>query len=163
MYSFIRVDNNFYSVPDYLVGHHVDVKQYVKEILVYAGRHLVVSHKKVDGYGQMQVDIFHYLDTLERKPGAIKNSKVLKCKSELKTIYDKYFTKRPKEFIELLREHQDMKYDELVDILNSAGKTQVISKSGNADEIEDNVTRRAKEQLNKIAEVYGIGGDGYVY
>lgn len=162
-YSFIRVDNNFYSVPDYLVGHYVDVKQYVKEILVYAGRHLVAKHKKIDGYGQMQVDIFHYLDTLERKPGAIKNSKALKCKAELKAIYDAYFTKRPKEFIELLREHQNANYDELVRILQSAGKTQLISKSKTTDEIEDNVIRRAKEQLSRLAMVYGIGGDGYVH
>ena len=131
--------------------------------MVYAGRHLVAKHKKIDGYGQMQVDIFHYLDTLERKPGAIKNSKALKCKAELKAIYDAYFTKRPKEFIELLREHQNANYDELVRILQSAGKTQLISKSKTTDEIEDNVIRRAKEQLSRLAMVYGIGGDGYVH
>jgi len=33
-YSFIRVDNNFYSVPEYLVGRVVTVRRYVNEIVV---------------------------------------------------------------------------------------------------------------------------------
>ena len=45
-YSFVRVENNFYSVPDYLVGHEVTIKNYLREIEVYADSGKVCTHKK---------------------------------------------------------------------------------------------------------------------
>ena len=45
----------------------------------------------------------HYLETLSRKPGALKGSEALDQASfELKSIYAKYFKTTPKQFIELL-------------------------------------------------------------
>lgn len=162
-YSFVRVDNNFYSVPDYLVGCEVRVKTYLREICIYVGKHLVARHKKVDGRDQIQADIFHYLDTLARKPGAVKSSKALKSRKELKTIYDTYFSKRTREFISLLRKNADKSEEVLLKILQEYGSTGIIYESSTGHEIEDHVRKQTEEQLEKLTSMYFSGGTHYVH
>lgn len=98
-YSFIQVENNFYSVPEYLVGMKVTSKIYYNKILIYSNYEFVCEHQKIDGEKKISADIRHYLKTLSRKPGALKNSYVLKSNPRLKTIYYKYYTQKTKEFI----------------------------------------------------------------
>lgn len=162
-YSFIRVENNYYSVPDYLVGRNVKVKSYLREICIFVGTSMVARHKKVDGYDQIQANIFHYLDTLARKPGAVKSSKALKSRQELKTIYDTYFIKRTKEFISLLHKNIDKSYDELLSILREYGRTGIVYESSPGHTIEDHVNQQTTEQLTKITAIYFGGGDQYVH
>ena len=161
-YSFIRVDNNFYSVPDHLVGHKVRVKNYLNELCVYAGKHLVARHKKIDGYDQIQADIFHYLDTLEKKPGAVKSSKALKSKAELKAIYDKYFTNRTKDFIVLLRKNAEKNYEELQEILIEYGTNGLVYESDPIDTIENHVHQQTSRQISKLSSLFFSGGSNYV-
>lgn len=159
-YSFVRVENNFYSVPEYLVGHEVTIKNYLKELLVYAGINVVAKHKKVDGFGQAQVDIFHYLDTLARKPGALKNSAALKGRTELKAIYDMYFTKRTKEFIDILRGNSEKDYPDILAIAREIGAKGVIY-DGNVSNVEQNINEQTKSQLRLLSEMF-LGGTEYV-
>jgi hypothetical protein len=77
-YSMIVVDTCKYSVPEYFVGKKVIVKKYHDEIRVYAAGEMICSHKRIFGNGNMSVDIYHYLGTLLRKPGAVRNSVALK-------------------------------------------------------------------------------------
>lgn len=161
-YSFIQVENNYYSVPEHLVGHWVKAKIYLRDIQIYSDNRLVASHKKADGYHVAQVDIYHYLETLEKKPGALKNSKALKSKAELKTIYDKYFTTRTKEFIEILRTQADKSYPQLVEVLRQRGKESPAYSSEKASEITDNVANKTRQQLKAIASMYTSGGAGHV-
>lgn len=160
-YSFVRIDNNFYSVPDYLVGKEVTAKTYLKEILIYANSGIIAKHKRIDGFGEMQVDIFHYLNTLAKKPGAVKNSKALKSKAALKTIYDTYFTKRTKEFIDLLRKNQDLSYENLQQILVARGKESIIYSSTSASEMEENINIKAKNEMSRLTKLF-IGGSEHV-
>ena len=99
--SLISVDTVFYSVPEYLAGKRVSVKKYHNEIRVYAGNEMVVKHKRLFGKGKMQIDIYHYLNTLRKKPGALRNSVALKCIPRLKAIFDTYYSEQPKKFITL--------------------------------------------------------------
>lgn len=161
-YSFVRVDNNFYSVPDHLVGCEVQVKSYLKEVCIYAGKHLVARHKKVDGYAQIQADIFHYLDTLEKKPGAVRTSKALKSKQELKTIYERYFTRRTKDFIVLLRANADKSYEELQAVLMEYGATGLIYESDSASTIEDHVNQQTSRQISRLSSLFFSGGSHHV-
>lgn len=101
-YSFVRVENNFYSVPEYLVGAKVNVKSYLDSIVIYSNNSMVCEHKKIDGSNKTSIDIKHYLNTFIRKPGALKNSEALKSIPRLKTIYDSHFITNPKKFIEIL-------------------------------------------------------------
>jgi len=114
-YSFIQTDNNSYSVPEYLVGRQVSVKTYYDKIVVYSNNHFVCEHKKIDGFNEISIDINHYLKSLARKPGAIKNSLALKSVPVLKSIYDKYFSTNPKKFIEILVENKEKSLKDLID------------------------------------------------
>jgi len=150
-YSFVRVDNNFYSVPDYLVGRQVIVKNYPTEIVAYSSSSKVCSHKKKEGFHETSVEINHYLDTFLRKPGALKNSVALRSKGELKAVFDKYFTGHAREFIEMLREHKDKELLDVVGILLAAkGSLGSVA----AATIEDNVMKKTASQLAALSVLF---------
>ena len=75
----------------------------------------VCEHEKLEGYKQIRVDINHYLNTLLKKPGAIRNSLVLKSIPEIKDIFDKYYSKKPRKFIQILMENENLSLIELVE------------------------------------------------
>lgn len=116
-YGFIQIENNFYSVPEYLVGMKVTSKIYYNKILVYSNYEFVCEHQKIDGEKKISADIRHYLKTLSRKPGALKNSYVLKSNPTLKTIYYKYYTQKTKEFIQIIQENKEKSDKEIEKIL----------------------------------------------
>jgi hypothetical protein len=156
-YSFVRVENNFYSVPEHLVGRKVLVKNYATEIIVYSAGSKVCTHKKKEGFHQMSVEIVHYLGTFMRKPGALKHSLALKGQEKLKGIFDEYFTGREREFIALIKENQDAPIEGLAHILIEAsrGAGSVHSKG-----IEDNVTSMTKSQIAALSQLFAAKG-GY--
>jgi len=121
-YSFIQVEKNMYSVPDYLVSRVVTVRTYLSSIKVYSSGHFVCEHKKKDGAGEVSIDINHYLTSLARKPGALRNSLALKSIPPLKSIFDNHFSTEPKKFIEILKENKEKSMDELIDILKEYTK-----------------------------------------
>jgi len=112
--SLISVDTVFYSVPEYLVGKRVVVKKYHNEIRVYAANEMVAAHKRLFGNGKMQIDIYHYLNTLKKKPGAIRNSVALKSIPRLKAVFDTYYSKQPRKFIELFLANKELPIDEII-------------------------------------------------
>jgi hypothetical protein len=112
--SFISVDTVKYSVPEHLVGKEVIVKKYHNEIRVFFGGEEVCRHERLKGNGRMQVNITHYLNTLYKKPGAIRNSIALKSIPRLKAIFDTYYLKQPKKFIELFLENKELPIDEII-------------------------------------------------
>lgn len=116
-YSFIKVDANFYSVPDYLVEKNVLVKIYPNNIDVYYKQDKVATHIRDTGKNKTCIDISHYLDTFLRKPGALRNSTALKSVPELKDIFDKYYKNNPKSFIVKLNENKHLELKELIEVL----------------------------------------------
>jgi transposase len=118
-YSFISVDTVFYSVPEELVGKKVAVKKYHDEIRVFCDNSEVCRHKRIFGNGKYQIDIYHYLNTLYKKPGALKNSAALRQLPKLKALFDGHFTDRPRYFVELLMESKDMSLQETIKLIES--------------------------------------------
>lgn len=53
---------------------------------------------------KLSIDIHHYLASLERKPGALRNIETLKSIPLLKAIFDHHYSKNPRKFIEILIE-----------------------------------------------------------
>ena len=147
-YSFVQIEKNFYSVPEYLVGLTVTSKIYYNRILIYSNNEFVCEHKKIDGTKKISADIRHYLKTLIFKPGALKNSFVLKSNLKLKSIYDKYYTNNPKKFIEIIRENKEKSNEEIEKLL--------IVNSGNLIENKkhlqnmNNLTRIQTSMYNQI-------------
>ena len=150
-YSFVRIDNNYYSVPEYLVGKEVTAKIYYDDIIIYSNLHHVCEHKKIDGANEISIDIRHYLDTFAKKPGAIKNSYALKSLPKLKSIYDTYFIKKPKEFIDLIRKNQDKNIDEIIDILSPDLSSKIIPFSTTKHHmILGDITRSQTNKYNEL-------------
>jgi transposase len=112
--SMISVDTVKYSVPEQLVGKRVIVKKYHDELRVFYENTEVCRHKRIKGNGKMQIDIYHYLNTLKKKPGAIRNSIALKSIPRLKAIFDTYYSKQPKKFIELFLANKELPVDEII-------------------------------------------------
>ena len=104
-YSLVSVDGNFYSVPDKYVEKRVLCNVYVKYLLVYDEKgNLIAKHKKKDGKGEYSINIMHYIDTLLKKPKALKNSYAIKqAPVILQAIYKTYFTTNPREFLHFLK------------------------------------------------------------
>jgi transposase len=114
--SLVSVDTVYYSVPEHLVGKRVIVKKYHNEIRIFAENELVATHKRLFGNGKMQIDIYHYLNTLKKKPGAIRNSVALKSIPRLKAIFDTFYAGQQKKFIERFLENKELPIDEIIDL-----------------------------------------------
>ena len=147
-YSFVQVENNFYSVPEYLVGLNVTSKIYYNRILIYSNNEFVCEHKKIDGAKKISADIRHYLKTLTFKPGALRNSYVLKSNPKLKTIFDKYYINNPKKFIDLIAKNKEKNNEELEKLLitNSGNLVENTRYNNNIN----NLTRSQTSMYNLI-------------
>lgn len=147
-YSFVQIENNFYSVPEYLVGLTVTSKIYYNKILIYSNNEFVCEHKKLDGEKKISADIRHYLKTLTFKPGALKNSYVLKSNPKLKSIFDKYYSNNPNKFIDLISKNKEKNDEELEKTLisNSDNLIENIKYSSNIN----NLTRLQTSMYNQI-------------
>lgn len=102
-YSVINVDQNKYSVPDYLVGKFVKVKIYPEIIKIFYKDLKIAEHKRSYLNHQWIIDINHFVHTLKKKPGALHSSvgRHQLC-PELQEIYQKYYINNPRDFIDLL-------------------------------------------------------------
>ena len=147
-YSFVQIENNFYSVPEYLVGLSVTSKIYYNKILIYSNNEFVCEHKKLDGTKKISANIRHYLKTLTFKPGALKNSYVLKSNPKLKSIFDKYYTSNPKKFIDIISKNKEKNDEEIEKILvtNSENLADIARYSNNIN----NLARLQTSMYNKI-------------
>lgn len=147
-YSFVQIENNFYSVPEYLVGLTVTSKIYYNKILIYSNNEFVCEHKKLDGEKKISADIRHYLKTLTFKPRALKNSYVLKSNPKLKSIFDKYYTNNPKKFIDIIVRNKEKSNSDLEKILitNSDNLVENNKHSNNIN----NLTRMQTSMYNQI-------------
>jgi hypothetical protein len=163
-YSMVVVDTCHYSVPEYFAGKKVIVKKYHDEIRVYAkgGSDMICLHKRVFGKDNLSVDIYHYLGTLLRKPGAVRNSVALKSIPKLKAIFDTHYAKEPKRFVETFIEHKELTVDEIVALFEEKtsnrsvmrAEMKAISITGNPSQTE--VSVRA-DMVKYAALIYNAG------
>jgi transposase len=147
-YGFIQFENNFYSVPEYLIGAKVICKIYYDKILIYSNETFVCKHKKINGTNKISAEIRHYLKTLSKKPGALKNSFVLKSNPILKSIYYKYYSANPKKFIEIISDNKEKNDSELEKILLK--KTDNIDEKIKQIKSINTLTRTQTSMYNKI-------------
>ncbi len=102
-YSVINIDQNKYSVPDYLVGKFVKVKIYPEEIKSYYKESRIAEHIRSFQNHKWIIDINHFIHTLKKKPGALHSSVGRhQLSPELQETYQRYYTNNPRDFIELL-------------------------------------------------------------
>lgn len=146
-YSTFVYGGNHYSVPDTLVGKTVDLRIYTGTISAFHIGHAVAQHKRSYRSGNWSIDIYHYLKTLNKKPGALSQSTaLLQADTRIKELYERYYTKDVREFLLVLEIIREKGLDEVekalraLEILSpndySADKLKVIceTRTGLADE-----------------------------
>lgn len=152
-YSFIHVKNNFYSVPDYLVGHDVTVKLYLRELKIIRNGHIVASHPRLNGIGQYQVELIHYLDTLKRKPKAVEHSLVLTKLPKLRHCFLQFYKQQPKRFLQLLEENQALPMDTLIQYLEEQAVRDYECRTVKVPTKAVNEARKQLKEYNLIHQV----------
>ena len=104
-WSTIVTETNHYSVPDYLVGKTVEIHTHVDIIIVKYKGEEVARHDRSPEREQFFLDIYHYRETLKRKPGALNSSLCLKqAPRVLQDMHSKFFKDIPREFIATITE-----------------------------------------------------------
>lgn len=125
-YSVINIDQNKYSVPDYLVGKFVNVKIYPEKINIYYKDSKIAEHKRSYQSHDWSVDINHFIHTLKKKPGALHSSVSRhQISPKLQEIYQEYYINNPRDFIELL---EIIKEKDLESVLKAVNKLKKIKK-----------------------------------
>ena len=103
-YSTISYKTNHYSVPDHLVGRQLELRIMTDKLTVFDGKQCVCNHPL--GYGKYEwyLELDHYLSTMLRKPGSVKNSTAL-IQSDMfyQKLFKDHFNDNPRDFIGLLQ------------------------------------------------------------
>lgn len=167
-YSTVSIDHNHYTVPDHLVGEFVLVKIYPDQIFCYHHQEKIASHPRCEGRDQWQLNINHYLKTLNLKPGALRRSSVFsRTKPDLKVIYRKYYQGQERQFLQLLEliaTHSMPKVSETIALLERIPTTVTTEKIKLILEKKDEpvrilassaITRQAKETLSHYSKLLG--------
>jgi len=106
--SLIRYDTNDYSVPVRSAHHSVTIKASVRFIEVYQLDKLIAKHRRCWGREQQILDPMHYLDLLERKPGALDHGRPLEdwqlpgCFNTYRKCLETHRENGTKEYIQIL-------------------------------------------------------------
>ena len=69
----VNVARNKYSVPCEWAGQMVSTRLYPDRVDVVAKDAIVASHTRLTNRAQMSYDWQHYIDLVQRKPGALRN------------------------------------------------------------------------------------------
>lgn len=128
-YSTIVIDSCHYSVPDNYVGKMVFTKTYSNKVICYYQGEKIAEHDRKYGFNEWSIKLEHYLTTLKRKPGALASSMALQqANPKLHKIYNSYYIKKEKEFIDLLllvSEKGLGKIEEAIKILETINPTDI--------------------------------------
>jgi hypothetical protein len=129
--SCVRVKTNSYSVP-LVPGWRVQAKTYAAWVEVWHQGQRIACHERCYLRKQQVLDLEHYLDVLERKPGAFAGSKPLeqwRQQGRWPASYDALWQRLmqrygrqngTREMIELLQSGKRHGYDELQKAVESA-------------------------------------------
>ena len=155
-YNLIEVYRNFYSVPDIYCSKTILVKIFSNRLEMMDNDKIIAVHERKMGRGEYSLQIGHYIRTLNRKPGAIRHSKLLRSlDQEIQNLFEIYYVDHPKDFLiileiirdsspkaivyalELCKEHGLIVTPDLLKLLIFEPKSRMIgSEDWNALEIE---------------------------
>ena len=106
-YCCVRIDNNYYSVSDHLVGQYVQARIHALRIELYdrQSEQLLATHQRRHTSHQYYMQLAHFLPTLCQKPGALLGSLAWQQADQyLQELLEQHFDSRqPQLFLELLR------------------------------------------------------------
>ena len=105
--SLVRYDRNHYSVPCRIAGKTASVRAKADRIIIISNGKQIASHPRSFARGETVYDPWHYLDILQRKPGALRNGAPFQdwqLPSGIKRVQS-YLTRQPggdRKFVDIL-------------------------------------------------------------
>jgi transposase len=130
-YSTFSVATCRYSVPDMYVGKRIFIKIYSSEIICFSEGKKIASHERKLGFNEWSIKLEHYINTFKRKPGALASSTaMLQADPSIQNIYNTYYNKREKDFIELLlfiSETSISKVESAINLLKKISPTNITT------------------------------------
>ena len=147
----ISVKGCHYSVPDHLAGQTVIVQLYSEKLRIYDSEHKFMARQERSyTHGSWTFDINHYIETLMKKPGALKGSLALRQMPEkMQELFRVHFAENGKDFLRLLKYCQQKNHD-YNDILKAV---KTIRMRG-ARRIDFNQIKVALETMNYAPAAY---------
>ena len=142
-YSTVTINKVHYSVPDTLVGNKLNARIYNGHVEIYDGDKLVSMHSRHYAQGEYVLDIYHYLRTLKKKPGALpQSSALLQSDATIKEIYETYISD-PKGFLQVLELINDIGAEDVKLALSELSRT--ITHDYSADKLRLVYDRQKEE------------------
>lgn len=139
-YSTVIVDKNRYSVPSKYVGVKTHVELFIDQVEVFYGGKKIACHRRVFGNNKWELNPHHYLEIIQRKPGAFESSRVIKqwrsnwpgcLENFLKRLKENHGeTKGIKEFISVLMLYQEYSNEEMETAIELALENYVSDVGG---------------------------------
>lgn len=154
-YSTVVVLQNHYSVPDTLVNKVVDIRIYSDHITIYHDSCIVAKHNRSFKAHDWIIDIYHYLRTLKRKSGALHQSiALLQMDTKTKNIYDHYYNKNGKAFLEVLELIYEKGVDPVVEALKTLEKISPLDMSPSKVKLLCEKSEEVNKSRNQIGSDY---------
>ena len=166
-YSTVQVNKVHYSVPDKYVRKRLDARLYTGKVEIYDGSEKVAVHDRHYRQGEYIIDIFHYLHTFKKKPGALpQSSALLQADAMIKKLYADHYSTDPKGFLQVLELMNEIGAEETMAAITelesmlsgdfSADKIRLIlSSHGQPDKKaavkvkEDRLSQKSKQTLSQ--------------
>jgi len=167
-YATVMFESCHYSVPDSYVDKIILAKIYPTRIVFMSGEEKIAEHSRRYGFNEWSIDIYHYIRTLKKKPGALPSSEAFsQVSKQIQNIYHCYYIKKEREFVELLQymKEKNKSVDEIEATIArllpicpteiSTDKIIMLCENKNQEILkpqqENEISQKAKEHLN----IYG--------
>ena len=102
-YGLVQFQKNFYSVPERYRSKTIFLKIFANRIEMLENDTVVATHNRLFNNGEYSFQILHYLEVLNRKPGSIRHSKLLKHQDRIiQDLFHQYYDSYPKDFLKVI-------------------------------------------------------------
>lgn len=117
-YSLVKCDANHYSVPETYCTTRISYKKTVHHLMLLDGDAVIATHLRLSGKDQYSMDIMHYIKTFQKKPGALKYSKVMtQVDEQIQDLFNQHYANNPKDFLIILDLVRETSVQSLCDAL----------------------------------------------
>jgi len=136
-YSTVIIDKNRYSVPTRYAGLRTRIVAYVDHADIFYGSKKIASHRRIYGNNKWQLNPFHYLELICKRPQAFQSARTIRqwrevwpeCLEKLLTHFcqKQGQTKGTKDFISVLMLFKDHDEKDVVSAVEEAVSAHISS------------------------------------
>jgi transposase len=156
-YATVMIDKNHYSVPIRYAGIRARIVAYVDHVDIFYGSRKIATHGRLYGNNKWQLDPFHYLELILRRPQAFESARPIKqWRKEWPECLEKLLrhfcqkqgqTKGTKDFIRVLLFFKEHDEREVISAVGEAVSANVSS----SDSVEQLLINRGVSQNDSFA------------